>query len=282
MILFCENSEQSKSMFSLCFSDTLMLEPIILPDCGHTFCKTCISRVQQNPTTSHCPLCKKPIWSSTQLKTNFTLKKLVEKIEVKCTACNERGSIEVVAQHTPSQCPHVECSNRGCQWSGSSRTFFSNAVQLTIIPQWIFPFTVVSVTLIWFPAQQDTNDLTKTKMALGGFCWSVFNFKQMTVDILQAGNTAEPTASGVYEFEECWCRMLLYVRRTKCKCNCTERSSFTRFSQNCHQVGKPSNHWAGARSSPVGREDLCDWGCPGNAVRRSREKHRVAFYGNIY
>ena len=79
-------------MFSLCFSDTLMLEPIILPDCGHTFCKTCISRVQQNPTTSHCPLCKKPIWSSTQLKTNFTLKKLVEKIEVKCTACNERGS----------------------------------------------------------------------------------------------------------------------------------------------------------------------------------------------
>ena len=56
-------------------------------------------------------------------------------------------------------------SNRGCQWSGSGRTFFSNAIQLTIIPQWIFPFTVVSVTLIWFPAQQDTNDLTKTKMA---------------------------------------------------------------------------------------------------------------------
>ena len=113
LILFCETSEQSKSMFSLCFSDTLMLEPIILPDCGHTFCKTCISRVQQNPTTSHCPLCKKPIWSSTQLKTNFTLKKLVEKIEVKCTACIERGNIEVVARHT---CPDalISCSNRGC------------------------------------------------------------------------------------------------------------------------------------------------------------------------
>ena len=48
-------------------NNTLILEPIILPDCNHTFCKTCISRVQQNPTTSHCPLCKKPIWSSTQL-----------------------------------------------------------------------------------------------------------------------------------------------------------------------------------------------------------------------
>ena len=32
-------------------------------------------------------------------------------------------------------------------------------------------------------------------MALGGFCWSVFNFKQMTIDLLQAGNTAEPTAA---------------------------------------------------------------------------------------
>ena len=94
-------------MFSLCFSDTLMLEPIILPDCGHTFCKTCISRVQQNPTTSHCPLCKKPMWSSTQRKTNFTLEKLVEKNE---------GSIEVVAQHT---CPDafISCSNRSCERS---------------------------------------------------------------------------------------------------------------------------------------------------------------------
>ena len=39
----------------------------------------------------------------------------------------------------------------------------------------------------------------------------------MTAGIQQAGNTAEPTASGVYEFEECRWRMLLYVGRTKCK-----------------------------------------------------------------
>ena len=53
-------------------------------------------------------------------------------------------------------------------------------------------------------------------MALGGFCWSIFNFKQMAADILQAGNTAEPMTSGVYEFEEYRWRMLLYVRK-KCK-----------------------------------------------------------------
>ena len=39
----------------------------------------------------------------------------------------------------------------------------------------------------------------------------------MTADVLQAGNTAEPMASGVYEFKECRGRMLLDVRRTNCK-----------------------------------------------------------------
>lgn len=37
---------------------------------------------------------------------------------------------------------------------------------------------------------QDTDELNPTKMTLGGLCWSIFNFKQMTADILQAGNTA--------------------------------------------------------------------------------------------
>ena len=39
----------------------------------------------------------------------------------------------------------------------------------------------------------------------------------MTVDVLQAGNTAEPMASEVCEFKECRGRMLLDVRRTNCK-----------------------------------------------------------------
>ena len=66
-----------------------------------------------------------------------------------------------------------------CGGGGVVEHFF-NAVQLTIIPQWIFlSLILLSMTLIWFPTQQDTNDLTKTKMALGGFCWSIFNFKQM-------------------------------------------------------------------------------------------------------
>ena len=56
------------------------------------------------------------------------------------------------------------------------------------------------MTWIWFPTQQDTDDLTTTKMALGGVRWSIFNFKQMVADKLQAGNTAEPTTSG-FDFQ---------------------------------------------------------------------------------
>ena len=39
----------------------------------------------------------------------------------------------------------------------------------------------------------------------------------MKADVLQAGNTAEPMANGVYEFKECRDRMPLDVRRTNCK-----------------------------------------------------------------
>ena len=96
----------SESMFSSCFlSDTLMLEPMILPDCGHTFCKKRFSRVQQNPTNSQCPLCKKPMWSSIQLKTNFTLKKVVEKIEVKCV--QRKGEHRRGSTARLPRCPHI-------------------------------------------------------------------------------------------------------------------------------------------------------------------------------
>ena len=96
----------SKSMFSSCFlSDTLMLEPMILHDCGHTFCKKRFSRVQQNPTNSQCPLCRKPMWSSIQLKTNFTLKKVVEKIEVKCV--QRKGEHRRGSTARLPRCPHI-------------------------------------------------------------------------------------------------------------------------------------------------------------------------------
>ena len=85
----------------------------------------CFSFTKTQCTRNPCFLCvlvipwcfaPKPIWSSIQLKTTFTLEKLAEKIEVKCRACNERGSIDVVAQHT---CPDalISCSNRSCQRS---------------------------------------------------------------------------------------------------------------------------------------------------------------------
>ena len=60
----------------------------------------------------------------------------------------------------------------------------------------------------------------------------------MTADVLQAGNTAEPMASGVYEFKECRGRMLLDVRRTNCKLIGTlrlrrQRQRRRRFKNEC-------------------------------------------------
>ena len=90
---------------------------------------------------------------------------------------------------------------RGGGGVGGVEIFFPNAVKLTIIPSEILPFTGLSMTWIWFPTQQDTDDLTTTRMALGGFCWSIFNLKQMAADMLQAGNTAEPMTSG-FDFQQ--------------------------------------------------------------------------------
>ena len=98
------------------YSNAIMLEPMILPDCGHTFCKTCIRRVRQNPLTSHCPMCKKPIWSHTQVQPNISLKKIVEKVQAKCIECDSTGALESVAKH---KCPEalIPCSHSGCQQS---------------------------------------------------------------------------------------------------------------------------------------------------------------------
>ena len=56
---------------------------------------------------------------------------------------------------------------------GSRRTFFfPEAVQLTIIPSEFF----LSLDSVW--RGFDTDDLTTTKMALGGFCRSIFNLNK--------------------------------------------------------------------------------------------------------
>lgn len=108
-----------------------------------------------------------------------------------------------------------QCRVNGCHFAGNFKEMEQHNKDQA--EKHVSLLTEMGEKLLDVLLKKDTNDLTKTKMALGGFCWSIFNFKQMAADMLQAGNTAEPMASGVYEFEECSWRMLLYVRRTKCK-----------------------------------------------------------------
>ena len=98
MLLFYENSMHSKSMFPLCFSDTLMLEPMILP---------------------FAPFVKSPYGVPYNLRQTSPWKSWRKRLRLnaeRARACNERGSIDVVVLHT---CPDalISCLNRSCQCS---------------------------------------------------------------------------------------------------------------------------------------------------------------------
>lgn len=95
--------------FCVC-SKQVMLEPVILPECGHTYCKSCATRVT-NTGPKHCPNCRTPIKSA--MITNFTVKTLVLKIRATCNRCQTVEELESLLIH---RCPEEElnCSNNGC------------------------------------------------------------------------------------------------------------------------------------------------------------------------
>ena len=94
-----------------------MVDPIILPECGHTYCNSCITKLRESSNQNEgrvfsCPNCCTPI-TSAALKTNFTVSTLVAKVRAKCSRCQSEDSIEKLVSH---KCPEVEvdCSNEGC------------------------------------------------------------------------------------------------------------------------------------------------------------------------
>ena len=93
-----------------------MLHPMMLPDCGHTYCKSCVLRIleegRDQGQSMHCPKCRRKIESATV--TNYTVKTLVEKVRAKCNRCDAKEQIEVLLRH---KCPEeeVKCPNKDCQ-----------------------------------------------------------------------------------------------------------------------------------------------------------------------
>ena len=88
-----------------------MIDPYILPECGHTFCKSCVLKLKESGP-KHCATCRQPI--SGNLQTNYTVKTLVAKVEAKCTRCERNGEILALLKH---KCPEeeIKCSNDGCE-----------------------------------------------------------------------------------------------------------------------------------------------------------------------
>ncbi|KAK7085131.1 PDZ domain binding [Halocaridina rubra] len=108
----------------------ICLQPLVTPidtPCGHTFCRPCLLSfltVQQN-----CPVDRKPLSQQLCSPSSLVLKKLLEKLKVKCPNIDHcdmimpRGDLE---DHLKYRCPGnwVSCpySTTGCEYRGSQRS----------------------------------------------------------------------------------------------------------------------------------------------------------------
>lgn len=58
--------------------------PILLTNCGHTFCRSCIGSIKQEKGSLQCPYCKKPSVESP----NYSLIDLITKGYLTCNKCH--------------------------------------------------------------------------------------------------------------------------------------------------------------------------------------------------
>ena len=65
-------------------STTGSLAPILLPTCGHTFCKECTGRIKAEKGSMLCPYCKKP----SNEQPNYSLIDLITKGYLTCISCH--------------------------------------------------------------------------------------------------------------------------------------------------------------------------------------------------
>lgn len=90
-----------------------MIEPCLLK-CDHTFCKTCVQKIQRSILNRHCPICRSTIDSTELLKVNFFAKNLLAQVKAQCKLCLAEGELGGLVSHS---CPEEDikgCSNEGC------------------------------------------------------------------------------------------------------------------------------------------------------------------------
>uniref|UniRef100_A0A3B4CYN6 Uncharacterized protein n=1 Tax=Pygocentrus nattereri TaxID=42514 RepID=A0A3B4CYN6_PYGNA len=65
---------------SICLD--VLTDPVSTP-CGHNFCKTCLTQYWDNSQHCHCPFCKEKFTKRPELKTNTTLREVVDHVKKK-------------------------------------------------------------------------------------------------------------------------------------------------------------------------------------------------------
>lgn len=105
----------------------LFKSPVILRECGHSFCEICIFQMLHSSANPTCPLCRAQIDVS-GIHQNLVLDQLVKEQLVYCKyrkfGCTEHiplMSKDIHQAHCtfrPSRCPHA---NRGCHFEGTTK-----------------------------------------------------------------------------------------------------------------------------------------------------------------
>ncbi|CAF5040883.1 unnamed protein product [Rotaria sp. Silwood1] len=100
------------------------IDPVILPSpCEQTFCLKCIQTNLENHS-NNCSECNKKPLSNNDLKSeNPILRKMLDKLLVKCCSCSEENiQRSNFSEHIQQQCPKriVDCSANDilCPWNG--------------------------------------------------------------------------------------------------------------------------------------------------------------------
>jgi len=120
--LLAEGTEKDLIFCPMCRG--LMLEPIVLPDCGHIFCSGCIS-LQCSKTSEakirgkkKCGLCKKTISCKIEtLTASKTIKNSMMMMNIKC--CNDKCKkvikINNIIKHLADECEYEKAACKYCK-----------------------------------------------------------------------------------------------------------------------------------------------------------------------
>lgn len=105
-LLMAQSYHESTSHHLQCPICTQLFEnPIVLGNCGHTFCRECMEKVIEMTNQPECPCCRKYVSVNRhQLVSNVVVQQMMQDLEVHCRFCGWKGLYSHWANHREKQC----------------------------------------------------------------------------------------------------------------------------------------------------------------------------------